>query len=457
MGLYGTVGPAGVDSTAVALIPIADEKAALALLENLNLKAEKGEDDVYTVMPEGSPVPVYFRFANKYAYVTARNKSTIDKDKLLDPASIFPAGDTALFTVIGRIDQIPKGLRQAFIAELERRIEEAKNDKLKGDTPAQKDLQKLVLEEMRKFLSAVATDGGPLELRIDLDRKTEELSLEISFAGAPNTELAASIKKLGDAKSVVGGLVGKNSAVSGLIHVALPESIRKATEPVLEEAIKKELAKETDKTKREQAEKAAAVIMPSLKSGELDAAFDLRGPSESKTYTLVAGAKIKDGAELDKLLRKVFADLPDAEKKKIALDVGRVGNVAIHQRNLEGELDAEAKAFFGEKPQGYIAFRPDAVLVSVGADALSAIKEAVALAPKAGKTFSLEVSMARVAPFMEKGSPGATKVAEEAFGKNKEGDKVRITFEGGDKVKLRASMKAQIVKFGVLMDEAKKK
>jgi hypothetical protein len=300
-------------------------------------------------------------------------------------------------------------------------------------------------------------DGGPLELRIDLDRKTEELSLEISFAGKPSTELAASIKKLGDAESVFGGLVGKNSAANGSLHVILPETVRKAMEPVLDEVVKKSIEKETDKTKREQAEKALPVLMPSLKAGELDAAFDLRGPSEDKTYTVVAGIKVKDGAELDKLLRKTAADLPEADKKKITLDADKAGSVAIHEVLLTSELDAEAKAIFGEKAKAYIAIRPDAMLVSMGGSALSALKEAVALPVQAGKTLSFEMSMARVAPFMEKENPGATKAAEEAFGKSKDCDKVRVTLEGGDKVKLRASMKAQVIKFIALVDEAKKK
>ncbi|HEY1860779.1 MAG TPA: hypothetical protein VGG61_10515 [Gemmataceae bacterium] len=457
IGLYGTVGPAVVDSTAVALIPIADEKAALGLLERLNFKAEKDDDDVYSVMPEGSRVPIYFRFANKYAYVTAQNKGSIDKDKLLDPATVFPAGDTSLLTILGHIDQIPKGLRQAFISQLELKIEEAKNEKKGADTPAQKELQTQVLEEARKLMTSLTNDGGPVEIRIDLDRKTEELSLEVSLAGAPKTELAESIKKLAEPKSVFGGLVGKNSAANGALHVILPESIRKAMEPVLDEVVKKSIEKETDKAKREQAEKALPVVMPSLKAGELDAAFDLRGPSEDKTYTAVAGIKVKDGAELDKLLRKTVADLPEADKKKLTLDADKAGSVAIHEVIITNELDAEGKAIFGEKAKAYLAIRSDAILVTLGGNALSTLKEAVASPVQAGKTFSFEMSMARVAPFMEKENPGATKAAEEAFGKNKDGDKVRITLEGGDKVKLRASMKAQVIKFIALVDEAKKK
>src|SRR5262249_36015538 len=44
VGLYGTPGPNGLDSTVVLMVPLADEKEALGLLENLELKYEKGED-----------------------------------------------------------------------------------------------------------------------------------------------------------------------------------------------------------------------------------------------------------------------------------------------------------------------------------------------------------------------------------------------------------------------------
>jgi hypothetical protein len=227
-------------------------------------------------------------------------------------------------------------------------------------------------------------------------------------------------------------------------------------EPVLDEVAKKSIEKETDKTKRAQAEKALPVVMPSLKAGELDVAFDLRGPSEDKTYTVVAGIKVKDGAELDKLLRKTAADLPEADKKKIKLDADKAGSIAIHELMITDDLDAEGKAIFGDKARAFVAIRPDSALVAVGGSALSVLKEALALPAQVGKTFSFEVSLSRIAPFIEKQNPGATKIAEETFAKNKDGDKVRITLEGGDKVKLRASMKAQVMKFIALMDEAKK-
>ena len=50
-GIYGSVGADGFDSSAVGMIPVANEKAFLDLLERLNLKPEKDEGGVYTVVP----------------------------------------------------------------------------------------------------------------------------------------------------------------------------------------------------------------------------------------------------------------------------------------------------------------------------------------------------------------------------------------------------------------------
>src|SRR5262249_36740488 len=46
IALYGNFGPNGFDSTAVLLVPVADEKAVLDLLQRFDIKAEKGKDDL---------------------------------------------------------------------------------------------------------------------------------------------------------------------------------------------------------------------------------------------------------------------------------------------------------------------------------------------------------------------------------------------------------------------------
>src|SRR5262249_41951494 len=70
---YAHVGKDLTDLRAVLLIPIADEKGFLDMLDTLNFKAEKDKNDLYTVKQNIFPLDIYLRFANKYAYVTALN------------------------------------------------------------------------------------------------------------------------------------------------------------------------------------------------------------------------------------------------------------------------------------------------------------------------------------------------------------------------------------------------
>ena len=73
------------------MIPVSDEKAFIALLDRLNLNVQKGEGGVYNFTLPHSPADACFRFANNYCYATVLNKNAVDKNKLLDPATVLPA------------------------------------------------------------------------------------------------------------------------------------------------------------------------------------------------------------------------------------------------------------------------------------------------------------------------------------------------------------------------------
>src|SRR5439155_26713167 len=91
LGLYGSLDANLLESTAVLLVPIADPKAFLGLVEGFDLKPKKEDDDIYSMTVEKVPFPIYFRFANKYVYATVREKTALDKNKLLDPTKVLTA------------------------------------------------------------------------------------------------------------------------------------------------------------------------------------------------------------------------------------------------------------------------------------------------------------------------------------------------------------------------------
>src|SRR5258708_18053581 len=257
LGLYGDVGAAGIDSTVVVLVPVTDEKAILALLENVNIKADKGEGDVYTIQIEKVPVPVYLKFANKYAYITAQDKSALDNDKMLKPGDVFPEGKAPALSVTARIDKIPDGLKKILLAQVEMGVAKEKNKKQPNETKEQEAGRLQAMDQVRNGINSFVKDGGPVSFEVDVDRKTEDLSLQVSFAGKPHSELAKAIANLGSIKSLFAGLHQANSAVSGSVYSLLPEKVRQSFGPMAVDALKEHLKKE----KNDKISKHAAALV----------------------------------------------------------------------------------------------------------------------------------------------------------------------------------------------------
>jgi hypothetical protein len=453
LGVYATFGSEGIDSTAVGLIPVADEQALLGLLTRLNFKAEKGQDGIYTVAKSDKvPVDVYFRFANGYAYVTARSKSAIAQDKLLPPTQVLPVERVGTLSLVLHIDQIPKPLREIGLSEFERRVKETPPE---GKTEAERQLDTRIRDQFVAAIATLVDDGEEVALRLDVDRQRNTLSFDMSLSGKPGTRLATTIADLGQTKSLFAGIPTANSALVALGHLTLPEQVRKAVEPAFEETVQQGLANEKDPFKRAIGEKFFKALIPTVKAGELDAELDIRGPMANNHYTVVGGIKLRDGQAIERVFRETVQGLPEADRSKIQLDAEKSGEVSIHRLNVMGDADADAKNFLGEGPL-YIAIRSDALLVAAGEQPLPALKQALAAAPKVGKPFLFEMALGRLAPLMAKDNKAAPRIAEQVFAKNPDSDKFRVSLDGGKALQLRMELRAELLRFFVLIDKENK-
>ena len=170
LGLYAKVNPGGVDSSVVVLVPIADDKAFLDLLARLNVKVEEGKDGIFTASAERSPLPVFFRFANHYAYATIADKGNIATEKLLSPSKVLAGNDGGILSLLVRLDEIPGNLKEIALGQLELQLANEKDKKEKDETKAQHELKIQMLDEFFGHLTSVIRDGGTSKLQLDLDR-----------------------------------------------------------------------------------------------------------------------------------------------------------------------------------------------------------------------------------------------------------------------------------------------
>ena len=126
-------------------------------------------------------MPLYFRFANKYAYATAQDKRPSTRTKLLDPAKVFSPGDSCrVLSVNFRLDQVPEAIKQIGLGQIELRLANEADKKNLGETEAQHALKQL-RQGGFKQVAQVIKGGGELDLKVDVDRKTGaalELSLD---------------------------------------------------------------------------------------------------------------------------------------------------------------------------------------------------------------------------------------------------------------------------------------
>lgn len=444
LGVYGRVDESLLDSSAVALVPVTDNKAFLALIERVTKVKPKQEGEYYVIAPEGAPLSVYMRFANKYAYATIRDKSAIEPSKMIAPEKLF-GGMPGTISANLRIDQIPDVFKQIVVGQLELRISDLEDQKTPGETPSQRALKIQAAKEITKQLTSLIKEGGAVSMDLGVDHKNQSIQAQLGLAGKAESELAGSIATLGASTSLFGGLATSDSAAKMIVHLALPESIRKAAGPVIDEAIRTNLEKEQDQAKRALGEKVLKTLSPTLKSGELDMAFDMAGPSATGHYSLLIGLKVREGTEIEKVARELAAQLPEKDKAQVTLDADSAGSVKIHRLNIEKHLDEDAKKTFGEHPF-FVAARNDAVFIAGGEGGLSALKAGLNASPRPAPQMAVSLSAARLAQTMVKTNPNAPEVAKKVF-TTKDSDKLQLTISGGKALTVQFAVKAQVLKF----------
>lgn len=441
-GAYARFGEDLNDIAGVAMIPIADEKAFLGLLENLNYKTKREENGIYIIQQDQLPIDIGFRFAHKYAYVTALNLDAISPERLLKPEQVFPKGAPGLVSGSFRLDQVPKPARDLAIAKLEEELSRAKDKAEPGETAAQKKLRLQFIDLIFHQVRDLIRDGAEWSGYLDINRKDREVVVESQFTAKEKSNLAKNITGLAKMQSQFAGLVTRDMLLSNVLRVSLPAELRQSLNAVLEEGKAAALEKEKNPRRRQQAEALLAALEPTLKSGELDLALGFLPTGNGAT--MILGLGIKEGEKLHTTLRRLLENLPAVEKEKITFDVSEVNGIKIHRVEMVG-LDGKEKQIFGEKAQAYLAIGKEAALATLGEGGLAAIKRGLELKPGAVPVVQVELSFARMVQLV--GTDQQKQIASKIFTKEDPG-RMRLSVEGGPALRFRLSTTLGVLQYG---------
>lgn len=445
IGFYGRIGKELDDISGAVLVPIADEKAFLNLLGNLNLQVSKGKDGVYTIKT-GNPVDVYLRFANKYAYITGLNTTALEPKNLLDPAAVLAGKPTTAVSLTIQLSQIPDAAKLITTGQAEQALEQAQKMTLPNESPAQKQFRIAALKQVAQFIAAVLKDGKELHTDVDINQKSGALAATFAISGIAGSDLAKGIEALGNSTSMFAGLMKRNAVFSGLGHIKLPEDVTKALVDAAMDVKTQALDHIPDATTKQQVETLARAIMPTLKTGDFDGAAV--ASADGNHLTILGASKVKDGVELGKAIRELISahlkDAPPAVRQMVHLDMDSVGATKISKVEIPVH-DAGAKKaadVFGDLNL-YVAFRNDAVLYAFGKGGLQAIKAAIPM-QTAGKSPMIyyEIDVARLVPLI---APDEAQRVKAAF-PNGQGGVIRFSVTGGQALTMRLNVEVAVLR-----------
>jgi hypothetical protein len=447
IGFYGQVGKDLGDATGVLLLPVSSEKNLIDALNGFNIQPQKGADGVYTVELPNVPVKGYLRFSQGYAYITALKREALDKGKLPSPKDVFSAVQDTLVSASIRLDQIPEGIKGVFLDQLDLKLAEALEKKEANETPAQKELRVKVQQALGEEVRTLVRDGGAVEAAFDVDVKSKRATLEASLKGKSGTKLARQIAGLAEQKSQFAGQ-SADVAMSGLLHLVLPEKLSEALGKVIHEGIAEGLKKEKDESKRRLAEKALKAIEPALRSGELDAGFGFRGPDKDGRYTALFGFQVKNATEVAKVVTEAFQEAiknaPAAEREKIKLNALQIDGTNVHRLDFQDKYDDKARKLFGANPL-LVTFSDKAFLLAVGPEAEAALRQAIKATPSPAPVARLDLNYGRLAQaaLLDEAD---RRLAKKILGSGEAGV-LNLTVQGGPSLRIRFDANLGLLQF----------
>ncbi len=447
-GAYVRFGKEIEDVSGAVLIPVANEKAVLDLLERLNILTTKGKNDIYTVQT-GKAFDLYFRFAKGYAYVTGINPDNLLDRNLLDPAAVLGGTDPSVFSTLVRLDQLPEGAKLLAQAQLEQKLMDAQEKGPPGESPAQKEFRVNLLREAARIGASILKEGAELRFDLGLDEKSKDFTANLALSGQSGSELARALQNLGRAQSRFAGLAKKEYAFLGTVNATLPDALAKSFMKVIDEGLDKAMSELRDEQKKKQAQQLYQGLAPTVRSGQVDGFFSLLGPT-GNTYTLLAGLHLEEGDKLGKtihdLVEQAAKDLPAQEKAKIHLDIESVGTVKIHKFELPGAAAGDKLRELVAAKDLYLAFRDDAVFFALGQAALPSLKEAVANRATAEMPlFLFNFDVGRMVPVLAKNAT-QKELAAKIFQPGQESN-LRVVVNGGTALTVRMQMKLNALEF----------
>jgi hypothetical protein len=456
--------PQGGPPSVVAAVPVSDNGQFLDSLKALGLDVDDNpgaEGFSHKVSLPNGPLSLYVLQSKGYALFSMLPDGA-DKLRNLDPTAWSKKSrpETAM-SVRVQLAEIPDALKDQFLNQMEGQAaqqRERKPNEKDAEFKARVAGQDLALEAFKSLVH----DGDALALELGLDRKTSELSLDLAMTARPDTAMAKNMRSLNGRRSRFEGL-GRDSALGLWASLPVAKELRDVMARGFDQGFKEGLDKVTSEEQRKLLERSAELIKSNLDAPEIDLGMAIRRSAPAGQgdphFLIVAGMRIRDGQEFDRLVREAIAKAKPEEGYKVAFDVAKAKDgTAINE--MTGPLknaNPDALRQFG-KPSLAFAFRADAALFVFGEDSTDALRRTLddSSTPVAGRSdgpAGMSLRMATLGELAGKNQEGLRRATAEVFkGEGPKHDRIFLGLTGeGDGIRVRLAMDLLALKLAVMM------
>ena len=182
----------GQQPKGAAFIPVTKEEDFLDLLKIANLEPEKGAEKGSYKLATPFGQTIHMRFANEYVYVA--DSDAVLAGNLPNPASFLPATNKSnLLAGTFRVDQLPKELKQQFLKEVDKKIEQDSKKKT-HESDAEYQFRIGATKMAREMLAMFVDDSQEAALSFNIDQAANNIRLDLALTPKADSKLAGRIR-----------------------------------------------------------------------------------------------------------------------------------------------------------------------------------------------------------------------------------------------------------------------
>ncbi len=455
--------PQGGPPSVVAAVPVSKFDELMESLKGLGLEVDDkpgAEGFSHKVSAPDGNFGLFALESKGYALFSLLPEGA-DKLRNLDPTSWWKKsrpGTAASVRV--QLGEIPEALKEQVLNQLQGQAAQQR-DRKPGENDAQYKGRVAGQDLATDAFERLIKDGDALALELGLDRQTTEVSLDLALTARPNTPMAKSFGSLKGHRSRFEGL-GRDAAIAFWADLPLAKELRDVLASGFDQGFKESLKQVKSDEQKKLLERFGELMKSNLDAPEVDLGVAVRpsvpaGPDGAR-FVILAGMKVKDSKEFDRLFRDAVNQIKPEESFKVQLDVAKAADgTAIHQ--ITGpfdEKDARIAKQFG-KASLSVSFRADTVLIAFGQDGTDVLRKldasATAPAARSDGLAALSLRMAALGMLPDKDQEKLRRAVDEVFkGQTVKHDRIFLAVTGeGEGLHLRVAVDLLAFKVAAIM------